>query len=49
MFLKITSITAHIGSAKSIPLNVRVSVNVIDYVNFALRYSALGAALVSIQ
>ena len=41
MFFKITSITDHIGSAISIPLNGWGSVNVLDYVNFALRYSAL--------
>ena len=41
MFFKITSITDHIGSAISIPLNGWGSDNVLDYVNFALRYSAL--------
>ena len=41
MFFKITSITDHIGSAIWIPLTGWGSVNVLDYVNFALRYSAL--------
>ena len=40
-FLKITSITPHIGSAISVPSNGWGSVTVIDNVNFALRYYAL--------